>query len=1218
MKKILKYANLFVIATVMMFMGNSVVVAEGCDRYNYSQCRVGLNGPIITSGTVFGNDTNTAAEDLIGKFGIHLRDPQVTTVNKQTHKGNKYSDIGVKIYGDGKEITGATYSAYTDANGSVFHCLDPNFRGNQTLYAQRHSFDSTVSAKSNAYDAAVSEILTKAGGGLQTNLNTSSKEDMNEYWAKNLAIRALYNTFLPIKNEDNNPGDYEKEDELKSTHAVYQATLNAAKVWSEEYASDISALDDLLVKSNNSSNPMNKDIKTEEGYWFEGGAAADAKKYYKQGLEAAKKFLENYTEGDNTEGMGDAIKIGEVTEGEIQTTPTANGSTTTSREISQQIEVPKSGGYIFNGFNVSGDSSKLKSSVKIIINGQEVPNPENYIGKDLKDTGLLTGENNTVEIIGTLEGVENADGSGLGCGDGSNIEYSLDGAIKGAGVANNEYNDYVGTVWYSGDIKDQRYYGMEKAGDGNAENGEPVNTPGKTNLTDACDCDALADACKQAGEGSSACDEYKSGCEIKCDTEFTPMGACCDSSDKLVISTNDEEVDPYEIHGNKTEQIKACFVEQVDDGKQPVDEKNNSYKMKTDSGVADNQFCSVNCREDYIMQLPSAKRVNAGRYFTFRASIQGTKQCFTNTIDREKYKKIIDEQLRKIETAVNTYSLYKKASLAAKNMEKRTVDTGYHLSGGTCGGCPVTDSPVSYVSGAIAENFSYTKVTFIAYMNNDRVDLRKVEEQTLRTTMSKGTEWNPSTASGEHETSCDEDEDGPCCTGCSATYYPNVDEWTASRWKSEILDPIWQQAEKDYNDAIATLEQAVKDYNACSDWETEYNPQPDVTYDYDEEKYHTMASMPVDMYGQMSGGSTSYSYCAIDWKFNQDKVSVNDDYTSCQGGNGFGGKVTDELVYVKCSLSNGDTNCKEDRHTMSSAIYKKSDAEANGSYVPQSLFYNIYPSGEISVEAGDDRVLLEEKLPVAISRQLGIYQYYIKFTNVGEFYENGSQGRFMGNNGIIEDSEYICAYLVNIPEQEFTCDGNEIPTCEGADCITNCIGPNCDDLDCDGNNCVADCIGVGCIYDLDAGTSMIEKTVSLNNLFPNGTSSYNWDESLNDKARTTVSEIQSKGNAIYDEEPILSLTITPSAARRIRDYNNDVIDEGGYSNKTVSCEARNGFEQLACYSSFIDELLAGEYGNIVNDSLIVEDSYRHGDSSGYFTLWNGTIDENNMTGPAWK
>ena len=319
-----------------------------------------------------------------------------------------------------------------------------------------------------------------------------------------------------------------------------------------------------------------------------------------------------------------------------------------------------------------------------------------------------------------------------------------------------------------------------------------------------------------------------------------------------------------------------------------------------------------------------------------------------------------------------------------------------------------------------------------------------------------------------------------------------------------------------------------------------------------------------------------------------------------------------------------------DPEDVSDARYKKITSGLTANYRPATLFYNVYPTGEITTSKADDNVALENKLPVALNRERGIYKYTVNIENLGEFYDvepTDNLGRYVGlgrtavidalDNGILH---YNCSYLVNIQKTEgWVCDFDQDCT---DDCIADCVGPNCDgdDDSCDGVDCVADCIGVGCIYDSKAGSSLLEKTISLNKLFPNGTTAYNWDENGNEKAKSTVSSIEEKGNSVYDEQPILSITLTPSNARDIKAYNNSVIDDGGYSNSTVTCQAIGGFDKVACFSSFIDDLLAGAYGNnIVNsESKIKDDSYRHGESSGYFELWSNGVSEDNMIGPAWK
>ena len=153
----------------------------------------------------------------------------------------------------------------------------------------------------------------------------------------------------------------------------------------------------------------------------------------------------------------------------------------------------------------------------------------------------------------------------------------------------------------------------------------------------------------------------------------------------------------------------------------------------------------------------------------------------------------------------------------------------------------------------------------------------------------------------------------------------------------------------------------------------------------------------------------------------------------------------------------------------------------------------------------------------------------------------------------------------------------------------------------------------------------------MNNLFPNGTDSYNWNRDINEKADATISEIQEKGNSVYDEDPVLSVTITPSTARAIKEYNDKAENDGGYSNSTLACYSLDGYEEIACYSSFITDLLNGTITydrqtlannlDIVNNrSLIMGNNYRTVSDNNfeYFTTWDSGISEEDMIGPSWK
>ena len=428
--------------------------------------------------------------------------------------------------------------------------------------------------------------------------------------------------------------------------------------------------------------------------------------------------------------------------------------------------------------------------------------------------------------------------------------------------------------------------------------------------------------------------------------------------------------------------------------------------------------------------------------------------------------------------------------------------------------------------------------------------------------------------------------------------------------------------------ALQNFNNIIIQYNKCSSWSSQIKYDPDVYYDYGEVDYMRMISNYGEMEETVSSPNNYSWYCnsSVSANGTERKATLSDtNYNSCNGSSG--GLSNTSINYITCNTS----GCKTDPRAISNARYMKYISSVTAIYRPATLFYNTYPSGEITTSKNDDNVALENEVPVSLNRKRGIYEYSVNIENLGEYYDSGNIGRYVGGTNAIVDSKkltYACSYLVNmgkVNENDIACDFSQ---CDGNNCIAKCVGPTCSEqFECDGINCIAKCVGVGCIYDEGgAGNQLVERTISLNNMFPSDTDSYNW---TNDKGKETIKEIETgdyyddnndtSGNKIYDSKPILSLTIDPSTARTIKQYNNSVEKIGGYSNDTIYCKAIGNYQEIACYSSFVDELLSGKYGNTIvnNDSLIKDSSYRDNTSS-YFKLWTKGISEEDMIGPSWK
>lgn len=1282
MKKFLKNTSLFIITLMLIFGFSSNVnaAAEECEAAGITdsnQCRVTENRTIIVAGNGYKYRPLTSATNTYkSAVGTHGRYSSKTGLGV-----NWYSDIGIDYYVNGSIYASGRgyFSAYRDRNLSsvVMFCLDAQHEGYNPLYAERFLLDSSESNGVKAFDVAVMDILLGGGSSVASPVSDAT---ITDYWARLIAIRAVEYTF----------GYYNAASTAYT--GAFHANLSAINTWLNE---DSSHYDALYQAMGGYISPRSTFTINTSSY-FSGAAMETAKNYYFHALDAAVEYLNNL---DNLADVDTDTILPEPTEVEVEERPEGDF---VSKDVVHTITVSglpanDQNEFVINGLKFENDEmpTGLTAYIKSIKIGDYIELETSNEGQDLE---VLFGNNllglnynlgssdvidftepTTIEITVHFEGYETAnDGYSietLKCGE-APIKYYIDGSYTSSEFG--EYSNYVAVIWYNNRSNTQRYLSIEKAGDNGT--GETWISEYETYLIDACDCDDLIDACiassdyysdecdelREADCGECAeleimchygvtssehpnpCDEYGAVCEVECPTTVDNFN-CCDVNNNLVISPLDDwEVN---IEGPKDGDIYTCFVSQIDGqvdlqgqgvGAEnvggAVDDVGNSYTLDQ------NRYCVVSCKEDYYMTMPTAKLVNAGRYFTFKAEIDGTKTCYTNTIDRELYNDDIEQAQIDLVDAYNTWSrLYAFETTAFTDRVSHPHSVRVNCHYGTC-------TPPEGSTTCTPPCLSSSRTCTPYETAHKDVEYETYDYEGNLTMASEDIEFGYTTAR-----SCS-------CGGSSGTCGTNVSP--ESDYEAQF-GGLLEQAAQALEEAREHYQDVIDEYNACSEWETElqYDEEnPHVYYDYEESYLDDLANSYGDMTEVISNKNTSEWYCNgnATGRYGYTYGSVDSTYEEdvCYHSNGFN---TTTIQYVYCE-DNSVNGCYLKSEEISDATYKKITSSVEADYVPATLFYNIYPSGEIvSAEdyessGRDDGVAIENGLPVSLSTRRGIYKYTVNIESLGEFYENGSAfenpsngdpgrliasdrddnavinkdeyGEFVDENGTVQ---YACSYLVNMgitDEDTIVCDFDT--ECTGDDCIADCIGPNCD-YECDGEDCIADCIGAGCIYDSDAGTSLIERVVSLSNLFPNGTNSYNWNRDMNEKAEVTIDEIQDAGNAVYSEDPILSVTITPSVARAIKQYNDDAEAYGGYSNSTLSCYALDGYEEIACYSSFITGLLDGyvEYDgvnyinniDVVNDrSLVMGNNYRtvRDNNTEYFTTWSTGISEEDMIGPSWK
>lgn len=1242
MKKILKNACLLIV-------GFSCLFSFSVNAWAYTTKET-ENRKITATGNTYVSGTST------------------TTNQNWTNSKLSYYNLKIRTYKGSGDINnwenytwdGNTVFWYHDETYSPLYCLDSDLSSDHALYAERIVLDGTPGDKTYSYDIGLMHILTNG---------EQSKSNGKPYAATSIAIRSLTTVFNYLKNGQS---------------VMYHTYFGMAYKWLSEDSAAMQNYQKIYNKfggmlSMNELKQWEKHIFADDD-WNTAPVATQAKSLFVGAIKEIADSLDD--DGQFKVEVNPATLIVNTEEKEDEKGNLVIKDVKYTFKLKNWTEESK-----FKILSIKYDKEYKGALdpqvIKINVNGTDVCDATSGNTKcddyeyDFKTAAQ--GSDLTFEYTIRFSGYKTVkEGSGtikLSCGE-QPMKYKIEYGFYDPNITG-KYKDYVAAVWYGVQKRTkghQRFISIEKIKktdeDDDLIKGE---IPGEISLIDNCDCTDLIKACKEEaskthnlnGEAckelfdancgecaelevkcdvlhdQSACDKMAEVCDSSCNTVATTFECCDEANDTLIVSDADDHETTILGPGpdnSESNDIKVCFVTKVDNQCDAnghncsnvegiKDQKTNSYSFVDMKG---NKYCEVSCKEDYVMKMPTAKLVNAGRYFTFKAEIKGTKTCFTNTINRDEYNKDVSAAQRALINAYNVFKDWEKAKQTNKEdiRGQRQVST----SPGTCQqGCNARYQ--EFITGSKTDPYVYQYFYIDSSVSEEeKTGVVRGHMGTNNGGKSRNSVFNQSNAGSTSSVPCtpysytyNGQTYSGCSGGCSGyscgTNYSMAEEWNVGKL-TQWINEQYEAAKAALLAAQEAYKNVIKTYNECSKWSTEIKYKPNVYYDYEEDylnKFGLVGKMDETI---TKPASNSEWYC-------KNNVAASGSWAAAtlRGKN-----------YDACSLSSGGNNytainyiycdeqiCKITPEDVSDARYKKLTSDTEASYRPATLFYNVYPSGEIVINKADDNVALENKLPVSLATRRGIYKYTVNIETLGEFYDrtgNDNLGRYVGSSTAVVDSKtlvYSCAYLVNILNTDgWVCDFDD--QCDD-DCISNCIGPNCEGY-CDGVDCISECIGLGCIYDKDSGSSLLEKQVTLNNLFPNGTTAYNWSKDKNPKASATIEEIEEIANAIYDTKPILSVTIDGATANAIKKYNDDAEKDnnGGYSNKTVSCYALGGHEEVACYSSFITELLEGKYGNdIVNDSVAKTERVVGDNNNAYFTLWNRSVlSERDMIGPSWK
>lgn len=341
--------------------------------------------------------------------------------------------------------------------------------------------------------------------------------------------------------------------------------------------------------------------------------------------------------------------------------------------------------------------------------------------------------------------------------------------------------------------------------------------------------------------------------------------------------------------------------------------------------------------------------------------------------------------------------------------------------------------------------------------------------------------------------------------------------------------------------AYNNYKKAVTDIQACSlGWDNKYEIDPEITFDYDEEY--------ID---KLLGGDDLKFVVGDDKKTTETKwfcngSDVDKTYSNCIGANASSTASTTSMDIIECSTSNATTySCKTVQKQIPTTKYAKVATKVEASYAPESVFYTKYSTGVIDVnKEGNNKytkldTYLDSKidenikirsgaLAVSLKDGKGVYNYDIKFNNVGEYFDKDGYGRLIGGKDAVVDfndqtsfkGTYVCAYVVNCPECNVAC--KEDPEND----IFCSLGESSD-------KDKIECVGT-CAFDADFGELYSVHQTSLTNFNPTGREL--GANLTTQKGEALIKSINENGEDIYNE-PEYSFVFTPAVISFLR---NDV------------------------------------------------------------------------------
>lgn len=557
-----------------------------------------------------------------------------------------------------------------------------------------------------------------------------------------------------------------------------------------------------------------------------------------------------------------------------------------------------------------------------------------------------------------------------------------------------------------------------------------------------------------ATEGEPIQDEFEldtSLCdETTCDPTSTLPNICEDGlePDKETGNVEYEFREAYNEESGKYN-IKKCLL-----SKNSKDKADNPYKLIDDEYagmVAENDYCEVKCKEDYIFGVPYKKNTESGRYFQISVSLKGDQDCYTTKLD---YKKYTEDIVKKQKEIVETYNVW------LENYENYT----FTLVEGDAVDCnavscpPITNSTECNTEGMEGKDH---KKKIKHSKNFYTATIEEGEDKWTITVEIGATVKDPQFGEWSDDTKCEKcSVTGTCDWEDGKTPDKDyADQKDGFKEKAQAAKVKLKQLLEDLRTIIDTFNSCAADHEypnkqneldpipspvrGKSYWDMIYRYNPDILYSYEEPEpgisstrwissvqaepscehgmrcdymYSTDALVTAEKCADTTGGkvkcSESTSIKDIDddehvstWYCDGD---IDNEYEVCKGNNSLDYQEETQWTVLDEDLDTDidgivhiGNNLKNSTHIITTVDYVHKIASSEGTYKTERVYYTGHDDGNIEIEKTPEHEKenydIVDGLPVGINTPTGIYYYKLTLDNFGTFYSNVSDnGRIYG------------------------------------------------------------------------------------------------------------------------------------------------------------------------------------------------------------------------------